>query len=325
MNAQRPGVDHQPAGDAGGGDDRADRQVDARGGDHERHPDGQHADDARLGEHRPHVVGGGERVGLEDRADDEQHDDHDDERVLLQLARPSAATACPRARAWPRRWCRSPSASSPRRFVADPVAPASPSAACPASRGAGPRARWRRAPSSSATSSPSRMTRIRVHRPSSSSISDDTTITPSPWGQVGDDPEQLRLRRHVDAARRLVEQEHPALLQQPAGQHDLLLVAARELSRPPAAVVAAWSAGLRSCVLRRRRARPARGSGPAGTGRRRPASRSWSGPSSSSSAWDLRSSGASPSPGRDRAVGSARGQALRRRRPPRRRRGRSTP
>ena len=48
-------------------------------------PIGQHADDARLGEDRPEVVDRGERVGLEDRADDDERDDHADERVLLQL------------------------------------------------------------------------------------------------------------------------------------------------------------------------------------------------------------------------------------------------
>ena len=47
---QRSGIDHQAPGDARGGDDRADREVDAGRGDHERHPDGEDADDARLGD-----------------------------------------------------------------------------------------------------------------------------------------------------------------------------------------------------------------------------------------------------------------------------------
>ncbi len=37
----------------------------------------------------------------------------------------------------------------------------------------------------------------------------------------------------VDAAGRLVEQQHPAVAQQPAGQHDLLLVAAGERAHRP--------------------------------------------------------------------------------------------
>ena len=47
-------------------------------------------------------------------------------------------------------------------------------------------------------------------------------------GEVGDQPVDLGLGRDVDAARRLVEQQHPAVAQQPAGEHHLLLVAARE-------------------------------------------------------------------------------------------------
>ena len=81
-------ADHDPAEDAGRGHHRADREVDPGRRDHERHPDREHADDARLGEHVADVVPGRERLGLEDRADDEEQDDHDRERVLLQLERP---------------------------------------------------------------------------------------------------------------------------------------------------------------------------------------------------------------------------------------------
>ena len=45
-------------------------------------------------------------------------------------------------------------------------------------------------------------------------------------GQGADQRVDLRARADVDAAGRLVEQQHPAVAQQPAGQHDLLLVAA---------------------------------------------------------------------------------------------------
>ena len=46
--------------------------------------------------------------------------------------------------------------------------------------------------------------------------------------EVGDQPVDLGLGRDVDAARGLVEQQHAALAQQPAREHDLLLVAARQ-------------------------------------------------------------------------------------------------
>ena len=43
----------------------------------------------------------------------------------------------------------------------------------------------------------------------------------------------LRLGPHVDAPRGLVEDQHPGLHGQPLAQHDLLLVAAREVHHPP--------------------------------------------------------------------------------------------
>ena len=177
----RPVVDQQPAGHPGGGDDRPDRQVDAGGGDHEGHPDRQHAHDAGLGEHGPDVVGGEERVGLQDGADDEQHDDDDDERVLLQPhrrgqgSRPTAARRRSRHRRRDSVAIRLP---PPLRRI--PVAPAVTICCVPGMAWRSTSSSVASAPSSSATSSPSRMTRIRVHRPRSSSISDETTITPSP-------------------------------------------------------------------------------------------------------------------------------------------------
>ncbi len=95
---------------------------------------------------------------------------------------------------------------------------------------------WRRSsrslavfPSTSATISPSRITRMREQMPTSSSSSDETTRTPTPGlRQVADDSVELRLGRHVHAARRLVEQEHAAAAQEPAREHDLLLVSARQ-------------------------------------------------------------------------------------------------
>ena len=55
--------------------------------------------------------------------------------------------------------------------------------------------------------------------------------------ELGDQPVDLGLRADVDAARGLVEQQHAALAQQPAREHDLLLVAARQLARDPVRVV----------------------------------------------------------------------------------------
>ena len=49
-------------------------------------------------------------------------------------------------------------------------------------------------------------------------------------GQPVDDRVDLVLRAHVDAARRLVEDEHVGIGVDPLRQHDLLLVAARELA-----------------------------------------------------------------------------------------------
>ena len=52
-----------------------------------------------------------------------------------------------------------------------------------------------------------------------------TTATPRS-ASAADQRVDLRAGADVDAAGRLVEQQHPAVAQQPAGQHDLLLVAA---------------------------------------------------------------------------------------------------
>ena len=47
-------------------------------------------------------------------------------------------------------------------------------------------------------------------------------------GELADDPVDLRLRGDVDPARRLVQKQDATLAEQPAGEHDLLLVAAGE-------------------------------------------------------------------------------------------------
>ena len=96
-----------------------------------------------------------------------------------------------------------------------------------------------------------------MQMPTSSSSSDETTSTPRPGlGEVADDPVDLGLRRDVDAARRLVEQQHAALVQQPAREHDLLLVAARE--QPDDAVGVVGHGVQRPELLARARRAPSR-------------------------------------------------------------------
>ncbi len=77
--------------------------------------------------------------------------------------------------------------------------------------------------------SPRLITRMRSHRPMSSSSSDEMTRSPAaaPPQAVGDGVD-LVLGPHVDAARRLVEDEEPRVGGQPLADHHLLLVAARE-------------------------------------------------------------------------------------------------
>ena len=182
--------------------------------DHEGHADGEHADDARLRQHVPDVVPGRERVRLQDRADDEQQ-----RRRRSRARTPGTRAPSPGRAPIPAR-----AGSVTSYDLLDETG---------ASVGA---TAWRSSarsvaslPSTSATISPSRMTRTRVQMPTSSSSSDETTSTPRPdAGELADDPVDLRLRRDVDAARRLVEEEHAALVEQPAREHDLLLVAAGE-------------------------------------------------------------------------------------------------
>ena len=124
------------------------------GRDHERHADREHADDASLAQHVEDVVLGRERVGLRgSRRDDQQQDDDADERVLLQLdpvpdspnGEPPAGV--PRGR-WSSDLLRQTGCVGGRDGVAQQL-----------ELGRAPR------PSTSATSSPSRMTRMRVQMP----------------------------------------------------------------------------------------------------------------------------------------------------------------
>ncbi len=82
----------------------------------------------------------------------------------------------------------------------------------------------------SAVARPRLSTRTRWLIPSSSGRSEETSTTPSPGLREGrDELVDLRLRAHVDPARRLVQEQHPRVRHEPLPQHDLLLVAAREL------------------------------------------------------------------------------------------------
>jgi hypothetical protein len=87
-----------------------------------------------------------------------------------------------------------------------------------------------------------------VGRPSASTRIDRTAPTarpaprtparpPAAGGQRVDEPVDLDLCLDVDAAGGLVQQQDAALPQQPAGQHDLLLVAAGQLADQPVGVV----------------------------------------------------------------------------------------
>ena len=71
-------------------------------------------------------------------------------------------------------------------------------------------------------------------------------MTPLPCvGQLVDDRVDLVLGADIDAARRLVEDQHLGLGEQPFAQHHLLLVAAREVD---ASSGRRWSSGCRSFV-----------------------------------------------------------------------------
>ena len=244
MNARLPGVGELAAGDRRRGDHRADRQVDAAGGDHERHPDRQHADDAawrrtlsRLSEVRnasPSRIGAG----------DQQHHDDADERVLLQLDAAARQPERERAARGVGRCAHAASSGDGRR------------ARSARRRGAGARARSRSAPSTSATSRPSRMTRIARAQPGQlRELGRDHHDAEPRGGQLADHAVDLGLGADVDAARRLVEQQHPAAAQQPAREHDLLLVAAGQLAHDPVAVVG--HGVQRAQLLAARRARSA--------------------------------------------------------------------
>ena len=139
---------------------------------------------------------------------------------------------------------------------------------------------------------PSCITAMRSLTPITSSMSLEIIRMATPGvGQLAHQPVDLALRADVDAARRLVEDHHPGLHRQPLGQHDLLLVAARQgaddacRSRPS-------GCRARRCALALRRSAPLRISRPRGEGHAGRAARCSRRPSTSSTSPErLRSSG----------------------------------
>ena len=73
--------------------------------------------------------------------------------------------------------------------------------------------------------------------------------------QLEDQPVDLLLGADVDAAGRLVEQQHARARRQPLADHDLLLVAARERAGPPARCRCSGSPSRSHRVPRQRRTR----------------------------------------------------------------------
>ena len=109
-------------------------------------------------------------------------------------------------------------------------------------------------PAASWTTAPSRTTSTRSARPSTSSTSLDTTHDGDAGvGQAPDQLVDLAAGADVDAAGGLVEQQHPAVAQQPPGEHDLLLVAARERAHRPGHAGGAYVERGRSAPRPRRR------------------------------------------------------------------------
>ena len=182
---------------------RADREVDAGGQQHEGHADGDDAGERRLLDDVQRVLGLEEirRLQTEDRRSTTMK--------MIAVA------------------CRSRKPVSRSRVDAGHAAtPCSRNAAAGSARG-----RNRRA-ANSPTISPRLITRMRSHIAISSSISEEMKRTPAPLGgEPVDDRVDLVLGADVDAARRLVEDEDRRLRHQPLGEHDLLLVAARQALR----------------------------------------------------------------------------------------------
>ena len=179
-------VDEDAAEHAGRRDHRADREVDARGRDDERHADGEHADHARLGEHVADVVPGRERVRLEDRARRRRAGRRRRPSAYSWSSRPdrsAAATARPAAGGRASACHATSSARTGASIGRDGVAQQ-------LLLGGGRRRRPR------PTISPSRMTRIaRADADELLELGRDDEHAEPGLGEVGDEPVDLGLRR----------------------------------------------------------------------------------------------------------------------------------
>ena len=197
-------ADQQAGERAGDRDDGADGEVDAAGGDHERH--------AERDQHQ--------------RRAEAQDVDQAAVEVPVLHARDEEAT-------WPKKRFdragarRSRAAARARRRVA--VMRALRPAIVSTRRSTSTRRRW----AARRRRSRSRSTATRWLRRSTSSSSAEMNSTDMPSSaERSHEPLDLGLGADVDAARRLVEDQQPRLGDQPAGEQHLLLVAAAERCRP---------------------------------------------------------------------------------------------
>ena len=198
------------------GDDRADREVDAAADDHERHPDADDADDRRQPQDRRGVVPVGEPAPGRDGADDaDQHQRDDEPGVAADTGaqqgedRVGLSFGLERGLLDPRTvlaHARAPSMTRSRTFalvdlggggLVDDLALAD-------------------------DEDPVGETEHLLD------LAGDDDDGDAAVGQRPDELVDLGAGADVDAAGGLVEQQHPAVAQQPAGEHDLLLVAAGE-------------------------------------------------------------------------------------------------
>ena len=103
------------------------------------------------------------------------------------------------------------------------------------------------------------MTMTRWHKPMSSCISDEITITERPCSaSASDEAVDLLLVADIDAAGRLVDDHDPGLGQHHLGKQQLLLVAAGQFARkhiatPRAADVEITNGCIKRCILSARR------------------------------------------------------------------------
>ena len=196
---------------------RAERDVDAARPDHERQAQRHDGHRHHLDELEPQVEVG-EEVRVLEGVDHDEGDHPDVDAVVLEEALPvDVAAGChgplSRTPSWRGRSRLSTSATEAQRQGGRPP--------CPRSR---PRRRARR------SRRPSRSTMSRSDPSTTSSRSELMSTTAMPLlRQLAHERLDLRLRAHVDAARRIVQDEQPRRRCEHPGQQHLLLVAARQL------------------------------------------------------------------------------------------------